>query len=1033
MVRRNMLLSLLTLVLSVFLSSCTNNTDGSSVHVDGPNQSIVVDQDYLTFTVKQISSLEYQFVPESSLKNDIGYSYNWFFSEKNAETGTTSMIGVSAEKVTSQNFNSTGSYIVKLQVYGVDGKLWKQDERTVEITGYNGGTSAQLNIDVSKTTDLNTLKFKPTISGARIDGVTYKWDFGDYSSIQESTSNSPEVYHTFAGKGPYEVQVEANADMLDMPIVKTISVTTGSNVIFERDNITEMSDNKLSYKYSVSVVNNDLSVSEMKFKWNLADNTTQVKTGVKSGSTYTSELEYKYSRYYEDFSVTVEAGVEVGGEFVVLGSKTLEKEFVTPTYDYTSSSITGSKTIQFNVAGAYYMDGAKYRWNFGDGSEPVETTDTSISYTYSNFGSYNVTLYVSNADKAPFFSEQIKTKPINVLQDVNGITILCNNDGASKKYLGYVCEANLGSIVDNAEYTWKIDDKIIQKTTTPRFEYEFPVYNQYYTVSVDVVSSEITQNVTASTMFKTPSLEAEIQGKSNLIGGESSTYSVIYKVRMDDGVTDDVFLDNAPTLTWTYNNVQTTGDTYTNTFSIDDALDSSLVTLKVSVATNKMYSTISASKLITIQRATNSVSDIQMLTLTCNPASSYNVVKQLCRVNVGFSAGLNPRPDDFEAVIYDNYNVVEHVVPINKDTEIILDWPTNNVTGKNSSRNYTVSAKVYNKSDKNNILSSSTLVTVKNPVNYSLFALPARYVYGGSGAYFGTYSCGYADKGASIETGIDNSRLAYGCNVSNSKTGQTFTAGNLVDSNGAFVDNFRFEWGYNINYADGTVKSGIIKTFDVTKGTTISSLASSKNLEFSIKEVFEQQGIKYTGDVYNNDVNNDIFYLKITGNGLSKPLKVTYNGNSISHASKLRTLSPLIKAGESSHACALTSVIEGHGAMQFDVGKVNLTLEDNGYYDYRKLIPIDSTNTPRIEYRVIWYGGITPFYYSKVSNYGLDKNGKELNYISDLVYSHHNIEGNDGFKRIEARVIIKNMLKGSSTADEGYLRDVYNQVVCTGY
>ena len=81
------------------------------------------------------------------------------------------------------------------------------------------------------------------------------------------------------------------------------------------------------------------------------------------------------------------------------------------------------------TACAYPSDGVTYTWNFGDGSDPVETTETTMQHTYSTAGSYAVTLAASRGDVNAQYASSV---PVKVLP--RHLYARPSNDNAAEPY-----------------------------------------------------------------------------------------------------------------------------------------------------------------------------------------------------------------------------------------------------------------------------------------------------------------------------------------------------------------------------------------------------------------------------------------------------------------------------------------------------------------------------------------------------------------------------------------------------------------------
>ncbi|MDS0252553.1 PKD domain-containing protein [Haloarcula tradensis] len=68
-----------------------------------------------------------------------------------------------------------------------------------------------------------------------------------------------------------------------------------------------------------------------------------------------------------------------------------------------SRTVTVNKEVIFDASGSRDPDGSitNYRWEFGDGSDPIEGADaTEVSHTYTDTGDYTVTVTATDNDGA---------------------------------------------------------------------------------------------------------------------------------------------------------------------------------------------------------------------------------------------------------------------------------------------------------------------------------------------------------------------------------------------------------------------------------------------------------------------------------------------------------------------------------------------------------------------------------------------------------------------------------------------------------
>ena len=65
-------------------------------------------------------------------------------------------------------------------------------------------------------------------------------------------------------------------------------------------------------------------------------------------------------------------------------------------FDYSHSTPNTAKVVTFNSSCSEHT--YSYRWIFGDGTPEVTTTSSTITHTYNNTGTYNVTLNTERKD-----------------------------------------------------------------------------------------------------------------------------------------------------------------------------------------------------------------------------------------------------------------------------------------------------------------------------------------------------------------------------------------------------------------------------------------------------------------------------------------------------------------------------------------------------------------------------------------------------------------------------------------------------------
>ncbi|MEZ4845389.1 MAG: PKD domain-containing protein [Bacteroidia bacterium] len=192
--------------------------------------------------------------------------------------------------------------------------------------------------------------------------LTYTWSFGDGSS--SSVSNPS---HTYASAGNYTASLTATANGCSSTISKNVVVNDKPTTDFS------VSNNCLG----VVTTFTNLSGGASSYSWNFGNGSTS--TSVNPTYTYASAGTYTVSL----------TGIGAGGCNSVV-SKTVTI-YSNPTADFSTANVCVGNTATFSnnsSSGSYY-------WDFNDGAA---STATNPSHAYTNAGTYNVTLTVTNSN-----------------------------------------------------------------------------------------------------------------------------------------------------------------------------------------------------------------------------------------------------------------------------------------------------------------------------------------------------------------------------------------------------------------------------------------------------------------------------------------------------------------------------------------------------------------------------------------------------------------------------------------------------------
>jgi PKD repeat protein len=151
--------------------------------------------------------------------------------------------------------------------------------------------------------------------------------------------------------------------------------------------------------------------------------------------------------------------------------------------DSSTAMLDKKETVTFNAGGSYDPDGTivSYVWNFGDG---VTATGVSVSHSYSNIGSYTVTLIVTDDDGATDTDSTTKT-----VKNKSPVAIITETD--EKIYSGDLIIFNAGESYDPdgtiVSYVWGFGDGSTATAIVTSHTYED---NNSYLVTLTVTDND---------------------------------------------------------------------------------------------------------------------------------------------------------------------------------------------------------------------------------------------------------------------------------------------------------------------------------------------------------------------------------------------------------------------------------------------------------------------------------------------------------------------------------------------------------------
>lgn len=303
--------------------------------------------------------------------------------------------------------------------------------------------------------------------------ITYLWDFGDGAT---STEMSPT--HTYTATGTFTITLIVNDGIANsLPVTTTVTVVgTAAPTIVTPGTYETFYGGVINFDASSSY---DPDGDAIYFSWNFGDGTTA--TGATALHAYNAA-----GSYIATLTVTDKVNVSQQSISITIHPNTAPV-----------ASVSGPFTthwrdpITLDGTGSYDPDGqtiVSYQW-FIDGQ--IVSTESVLTYTFGNTGSYSVGLIVSDG-----YLNSIK---LSRLIDVTNDTPIANPGGPYTVHrgipLGFAGNGSLDPNGDPLTYSWNFGDGSYSTAANPTHTYQ---NTGIYTVSLQVSDSQ-SYSATAST------------------------------------------------------------------------------------------------------------------------------------------------------------------------------------------------------------------------------------------------------------------------------------------------------------------------------------------------------------------------------------------------------------------------------------------------------------------------------------------------------------------------------------------------------
>lgn len=314
----------------------------------------------------------------------------------------------------------------------------------------------------------------------------YRWDFGDGSDPVSSTQATAE--HEYAKDGTYTVTLEVS-DEHGAAASRSVEVSVQAPVQNQPPTAaftTKVTDLQVQVDAAES---NDPDGNIAAYHWDFGDGTAPV-----DGTNAAASHEYdKPGTYTITLVVTDDAGATAQMSSQVQVAQAPANQVPVAQF----SSQAEGLVLSVDAGASSDPDGqlVGYRWDFGDGSEPVTSTQTTVSHDYAQAGSYEVELIVTDDQGANGTASAVvvveqpaaNQPPVAVFtSQIQGLEVSFDASGSRD------ADGSIGS------YTWDFGDGSEPATgaeATATHRYAQP---GSYTVSLQVADDDGAQSSSAA-------------------------------------------------------------------------------------------------------------------------------------------------------------------------------------------------------------------------------------------------------------------------------------------------------------------------------------------------------------------------------------------------------------------------------------------------------------------------------------------------------------------------------------------------------
>lgn len=374
-----------------------------------------------------------------------------------------------------------------------------------------------------------TIAFTVVTSGPSPE--RYVWDFGDGTG---DTTTENHISHNYSRKEVGGKELAVTVDVLGPgqcagEVQTRISIPSPCPEITGIEAISaEPEVNSLEISFSAIVHGNKPDI----FRWRFGDGTT--------AETRTAEVSHKYLRPAgNEVDFTVSVSTAGPGECRGEGRTTVKVPGTCPAIleiDCEPGELTPSQQVVNVSANVEGGNPEKYIWNFGDGSEEVETTIPQVSHTYERPDGDAETYTISLKIHGPGECSDAATVDCPVPGECPVVTTIIKGEGASseRELFAIFTAAVSGPAPDR--FIWNFGDgteDVVSKESMVRHTFQRPVGDaKVYTVTVKTQGPESCRSGN-NTRIQVPGVCPEIVGLDAAMAEVSETgQSVIFTAQL---------------------------------------------------------------------------------------------------------------------------------------------------------------------------------------------------------------------------------------------------------------------------------------------------------------------------------------------------------------------------------------------------------------------------------------------------------------------------------------------------------------------